>query len=257
MANKTTREEIEEFVKEALTQANNDRIECMDGRYTSEQSEGAVRAPGGDLGMVMAFAGALKDEGTSLTPEEIVERYSKSVSKKRGEKPKLYYHDDDSSHPIGCGHVARASSPEFDGLYGSLTSQDVRQLYEAFVVHPQAHKTVLEGPHAEKAVIFVHGESNEGPIPYTINSSDAKGNMYFVVDIDRANRFIEKAALHFSEGLVNTVKAEDVKRNFLIQLNATAGLLAGDKDKFKVTVGQDGSFSMHQLPKIEPERLNQ
>ena len=252
MSDKITKEEVEKFVKENLTRANNSRIECIDGRYTPEQTEGALRAPGGDLGMVMAFAGALKDEGTHLVPEEIVERYLRSVRNKRGQDAKLYYHDDDSSHPIGCGHVAKASSPEFDGLYGSLTYQEVRQLYEVFTAHPQAHKTVLEGSHAEKGVIFVHGESEEGSVPYTVNSRDAKGNMYFVVDIDRANRFIDKAAAHFSQGLLTPVNAEDVKRNFLIQLNATTGILAGDKDKYRVTVGQDGSFSMNQLSKTAP-----
>lgn len=257
MANKITREEVEKFVKEALRKANNTRVECIDGRYTPEQSEGAVRAPGGDLGMVMAFAGALKDEGTYLAPEEIVERYLRSVRNKRGTDARLYYHDDDSSHPIGCGHVAKASSPEYDGLYGSLTYQEVRQLYEVFTSHPQAHKTVLEGTHAEKGVLFIHGESEEGPVPYTINSRDAKGNMFFVVDIDRVNRFIEKSTPYFSEGLITPVNPEDVKRNFLIQLNATAGLLAGDKDKFKIIVGENGNFSMNQLPKPRPQQTSQ
>lgn len=256
MANKITKKEVEKFVKEALTRADNSRIECIDGRYTPEQSGGAVRAPGGDLGMIMAFAGALKDEGTYLVPEEIVERYLRSVRNKRGADARLYYHDDDSSHSIGCGHIAKASSPEYDGLYGSLTYQEVRQLHEAFISHPQVHKTVLEGSHAEKGVLFVHGESEESPVPYTVNSRDGKGNMFFVVDIDRANRFIEKAAPYFTKGLLTPVDPEDVKRNFLIQLNATAGLLAGDKDKFKVTIDNTGNFSMNQLPKPRPQQPN-
>ncbi len=252
MATKPTTEEIKKFVKEALTRANNARIECIDGRYTPEQSEGALRAPGGDFGMVMAIAGALKDEGTYLEPEEIVERYLTSVMKKRGSDAQLYFHDDDSSHAIGCGHIARASSPEHEGLYGSLTHQEVGQLYEVFTSHPRVHKTVLEGPHAEKGVIVVAAESEEAPVPYTINSRDAKGNMYFVADIDRANRFIDKVVPHFSQGLVKPVSSEDVKRNFLIQLNATVTLLAGDKEKFKVTIGESGEFSMNQLPKLKP-----
>ena len=257
MANKPTIEEVKKFVKENLTRANNSRIECGDGRYTPEQSDGAIRAFGGDFGMVMAFAGALKDEGITLSPDEIVSRYLGAVRKIRGEETKLYHHSDTDHHAsgqIGCGHVARASEPENDGKYGSLTHQDVRDLYKSFSDNPANNLTLLEGKHGEKAVLFVHGGPDDTDIHYTVNSMDKKGNMYFVVDMDRINRFIGQVVPLFSEGLSQAVEEKDVKDNFFKQMKATASLLAADLDKFKVTVSQDGSFSMNQLPKPKPQQ---
>ena len=260
MANKPTIEEVKKIVKENLTRANNLRIECGDGRYTSEQSDGAIRAFGGDFGMVMAFAGALKDEGTHLDSDEIVTRYLRAVKKIRGSETKLYHHTDTHNHAtgeIGCGHAAKASSPEHDGLYGSLTHQDVRKLYKSFAQNPDSNLTVLEGEHQEKGVLFVHGEPDDTDIHYTLNSMDKNGNMYFVVDMDRINRFITQVVPLFSDGLLQAVDEKDVKNNFFKQMNATASLLAADLDKFKVIVRQDGGFSMNQLPKTKPQQPSQ
>jgi hypothetical protein len=250
-----TRGEIDKFVKENMIPANNSRIECGDGRYTKEQAQGAIRAFGGDFGMVMAFAGALKDEGTYIDSEEIVRRYLRAVKKVRGEDTKLYHHTDTHNHSlgeIGCGHAAKASSPEHDGLYGSLTHSDVKDLYNSFSKDPNSNLTVLEGEHQEKAVLFVHGVSDDTDIHYSINSMDTKGNMYFVVDMDRINKFIEQVVPLFSDGLLVPVEEKDVKENFLKQMQATADLLASDLDKFKITIDNTGNFSMNQLPQVKP-----
>lgn len=252
MVNKIKREEIEKFVKENMIPANNSRIECGDGRYTKEQSDGAIRAFGGDFGMVMSFAGALKDEGIQLSSDEIVDRYLNAVKKVRGEDTKLYHHTDTHNHAlgeIGCGHAAKASNPEHDGLYGKLTHQDVRQLYASFSSNPNSNLTILEGEHQEKAVFFVHGGPDDTDIHYSINSMDTNGNMYFVVDMDRVNRFIEQVVPLFSEGLETPVEEKDVKENFLKQMQATASLLAADLDKFKVTIDSNGDFSIDALSK--------
>lgn len=260
MVDKITKEEVYKFVKENMIPANNSRIECGDGRYTSQQADGAIRAFGGDFGIVMAFAGALKDEGTYLDCEEIVTRYLRAVKKVRGEDTKLYHHTDTDNHAlgkIGCGHAARATSPEHQGLYGSLTHEDVKELYNSFSKNPDISLTILEGKHREKAVLFVHGESDDSNIHYSINSMDANGNMYFVVDVDRINRFISQVVPLFSDGLLVAVEEKDVKENFLKQMQATADLLASDLDKFKVTIDTSGNFSISQLPKTKPQPLNQ
>ncbi len=140
MSKNITREEVKKFVKENMIPVNNSRIECGDGRYTKEQSGGAIRAFGGDFGMVMAFAGALKDEGTYIDADGIATRYFRAVKKVRGEDTKLYHHTDTHNHAlgeIGCGHVAKATSPEHDGLYGSLTHKDVKELYASFSKKPK------------------------------------------------------------------------------------------------------------------------
>lgn len=254
MSKNTTREEIEKFVKENMIPANNSRIECGDGRYTKEQADGAIRAFGGDFGMVMAFAASLKDEGTYLDSDEIIARYLRAVKKVRGEDTKLYHHTDTHNHAlgeIGCGHAAKASSPQYDGLYGSLTHQDVKDLYKSFAKDPNSNLTILEGEHQEKAVLFVHGGPDDTDIHYSINSMDASGNMYFVVDMDRINKFIGQVVPLFSDGLLVPAKEKDVRENFLKQMQATAGLLASDLDKFKVTIDNTGNFSMTQLPQAK------
>jgi len=249
MVKKITKKGVEEFVSKELAKAVNDRMHCMDERYTKEQSEGAVRVPGGDFGMVMAFAGALKDEGTQLTPEEIIERYFKTVKRKRGDNAKLYYHDDDSDHEIGCGHAAMAMSQKYDGLYGSLTYTEIRQLYVVFTNHPNTSLTTLKGEHGSDGVLFIHGESAVSPIPYSVHSQDEeRKEKFFVVDIDRAYRFIDKATPHFSVGLQKFVNAEDVKRNFLLQLKTTAGVLAAGLSKYDIVINPQGNFQMEQLP---------
>lgn len=252
MVNKLTIQEVKKFVKENLTRADNSRVACIDGRFNPEQSEGAIRAPGGDFGIIMAFAGALKDEGTFIVPDEIVERYSRAKKKEFGQDVKFDYHCDSHNHEegkIGCGHIAKAADPAYDGLYGSLNHSDVKDLFEVFTNHSDSNLTVLEGQHEEKAVLLVHGHEGDEDIAYSVHSKDIKGNMFFVADIDRAIGFIKKITPQFSVGLQKNVDPDDVVINYLKQMQATVGLLAPDLDKFKITVGKDGSFSMNQLPK--------
>ena len=260
MSKKVTREEIEKFVKENLVTANDRRMACGDGRYMPEQSEGAIRAFGADFGMIMAFAGALNYEGTNIDPEEIVERYSRAKKKEFGQDVGIYYHCDSHNHEegkIGCGHIAKASDPQNDGLYGNINHKEVKELFDAFTKHPESNLTVLDGQHEEKAVLFVHGAPDSHEIPYSINSKDRKGNMYFVVDMDRINRFIDKIAPAFSAGLLIQVNPEDVKRNYAVQMGTTAKLLNADKlDHYKIALDQRGHFIMEQLPKPRQEHLD-
>lgn len=260
MVNKTTGEEIEKLVKENLTRIDNSRIACIDGRFNPEQSEGAIRAPGGDFGIIMAFAGALKDEGTFIDPEEIIERYSRVKKKEFGQDAKLDYHCDSHNHnegQIGCGHIANASDPQYDGLYGSINHKDVKELFTAFTKRPDSNLTVLEGHHEEKAVLLVYGHPKDEDVAYSIHSRDSKGNMYFVADMDRAIKYIKKITPQFSVGLQVPVSVDDVIINYLKQMQATLSLLALDKDKHKVTIANDRSFSMNQLPKPRPQQPNQ
>ncbi len=125
-----------------------------------------------------------------------------------------------------------------------------------FPKNPNSNLTVLEGEHREKDVLFVHGGPDDTDIHYSLNSMDANGNMYFVVDIDRINRFIKQVVPLFSEGLLVAVKEKDVKKNFLKQMQTTASLLAKDLDKFKVTIDETRNFSMNQLPKAQQNPQN-
>jgi hypothetical protein len=261
MSKKAAREEIEEFVKENLTRVDRKgKVVCIDGRINPEQSEGAIRAPGGDFGIIMAFAGALKDEGTFIDPEEVIERYSRAKKQEFGQDTKFDYHCDSHNHEagsIGCGHIAKAVNPENDGLYGSLNHIDVRKLFDAFTKYPDSHLTVLDGHHEEKAVLLVYGNPQDEEAAYSVHSRDRKGNMYFVADIDRAINLIKKLTPQFSVGLQISVSADDVIINYLKQFDTTVGLIASDKDKHKITVDSNRNFSMEQLPKPKPQPANQ
>lgn len=254
MSNKISKGDIWEFVKENLVTADNRRMACGDGRYEIEQSEGGIRVFGADFGIVMAFAGALRDEGRNLSPEEIVDMYAKAKREIYGEDANLDYHTDTHAKKagtIGCSHIAKASDPNHDGLYGSLTHKDILDLYTAFANNPGSRLTVLDGPHQEEGVLFVHGAPGAHDIRYSISSKDRKkGKMYFVVDIDRIDKFIERMAPAFSQGLGEPINPKDVKRNYATHMAATANLLGADKlDHYKISVNDRGNFMMEQLPK--------
>lgn len=246
---KTKREEIEKFVKKELVPVNNTRVECADGRYQPEQSQGAIRAFGGDFGFVLAFAAALQGEGTFIDPDEIVERYYRAVKQFRREDTRLYYHTDKDHHAegkIGCGHAAQASSAENEGKYG-IPSEEARALYETFAKHPSSNTTILEGKHEEKGVLIVHGEGRA--VTHSINSRNENG-MYFVVDAARIDTFIDLVTPIFSRGLIDAVGPEDVKASYIKQQNATAQALGADKlPMYRVGINGNGHFMMEQLPR--------
>jgi hypothetical protein len=259
MVKKITKEGVKKFMVESLTLADNSRFACCDGRVKPEQSKGAVRAFGADMGPAMALAATVKDTGISLSPGQFVDRYWQAVSKKRGLDGRMYIHTDKhhaGEGQIGCAHVAKAADPANDGRYGSLSHDEVLALYRAFVEHPRTEIEMLDGEHREQAVIFVDGESDQSPIPYSVHSQDDEGNMYFVVDEGRIIRFIDKATAHFSEGLPVALDPVAVRRNLIIQMEATTQLLAADLDKFRATISPEGSISVDKLSKEEPGRTN-
>lgn len=233
------------FVKNELVPVNTQRVECADGRYTKEQSEGAIRAFGGDFGFVLAFAAALRKEGTFLNPDEIVSRYYKAVQKVRGEDTRLYYHTDEHNHregKIGCGHAAKASDPPNNGKYGIL-SREARNLYDVFSRHPGSNITILNGHHQEQGVLLVEGTS------HSLNSRNHK-NMFFVVTPNMINHLIDALAPIFSQGLVKPLNPQDIKDSYKMQQDATAMLLGADKlPTFRVGLNGNGHFVMEQLPK--------
>jgi hypothetical protein len=245
------------FVKENLRIGNDYRLACGDGRYEEEQSQGAIRVFGADFGMIMAFAATFKDYGIKYAPKELVDHYVKAKGKliaisnnnEKGEV-KLDFHCDEHNHDegnIGCGHIAKASDPSNDGKYGSINSEEVKQLFTAFTEHPASHLTVLEGEHKEEGVLFVHGVDEDAS--YTVNSKNKKGKMFFVVDKDRIDKYIDSITLFMSEGLSSEINPESVKNNYNLQMARTASLLKADQIPHYKVVVKKGHFAMEQLPK--------
>lgn len=238
------------FVKENLRVGNDSRFACGDGRYESEQSQGGIRAFGADFGMIMAFAAALKDNGIAYSPKHLVSNYVRAKESLLGSEAVLDYHCDEHNHEsgnIGCGHIAKASDPSNDGKYGSITSDEVRALFDAFTQHPVSHLTVLEGEHKEEGVLFVHGADED--TSYTVNSKNKKGKMFFVVDKERIDKYIDRITPFMSEGLSSELNPESVKANYNLQMGTTASLLKADQIPHYRVVASRGQFVMEQLPK--------
>lgn len=219
----TLEKQVTEFVKTHRVEANNTGAVCGDGRATPEQSKGYIRALGGDEGFEAAIIGAQNvalSQGRvkiTITPEEIDRRYSLGVKKIRGEEAEAGVHTD-SEHEVGCGFMRLA----MQGLHEHLSSEETEKLHRAALARIEAKGgkvLVLSGGHEEKALLYVYSEK------YSLNSRD--GEMYFVVDIARAYKFIEQIApLMEIKGLA----AKDVWKEFRSQMMKTAEQLAVGKE---------------------------
>jgi hypothetical protein len=247
---KISTDAVEAFVKENVVKTNRGRVECGDGRYAPEQSGGAIRALGGDFGMVFAFASAIYEKGLKISSDKLVEGYLNAVKTERGEDARLFLHTDDHNKEtggIGCGHAKLASSTENEGKYGSLTSNETKTLFETMLARLETSLQVLEGSHAEKAVIFVYGTDEDGEVNFSVNSQDKNGNMYFIVDMDGIKKHMEKFVPRLSEGLGVAISASEVLDTYEKQQTVTAEILAGKLDMYKVDIDNTGTTSIAKL----------
>lgn len=244
---KITKGDIYNFVKENLVTANNERLACGDGRYEKEESEGAIRAFGADFGIVMALAATLKDNDIKVSPDNLVSHYVEAKRKLLGDDAVIDYHCDTHNHEegnIGCGHIKHASDPKNNGRYGSINALEVQELFLSFTENPASKLTILKGEHKEEGVLFVHSKEK------TISSRNKKGRMFFVVDKDRVDDYIEKITYNFTEGLSSEISVEQVKKNYYLQMSTTAEILGADKKPhYKIYFDQNKHLQMDQLPK--------
>lgn len=243
---------VQNFVERNKVWVNDMAAECGDGRYTKEQSRGAIRVFGGDFGFLMAVKAAAKTKDIDISTAEIVDRYFAAISDLRGNGGQFYYHTD-SHHlesGIGCGHVAQATNPQNDGLYGHIALREVQELYEEVLSRDTSklHKIVLEGEHKESAVLFVHGGSDDDKPYWSVNSLDGEtGEMAFIVDIARISNFIKDLAPKLE---IDGLTASDVERELVIQMQATTSLLAKGLTQYRVNIDEKGKTSVTQLAKI-------
>lgn len=230
--------DVEAYVRRNLVVADRSRVECGDGRYTPAQSRGAVRALGGDFGMVLAFASAAREAGAAPGSGGLVTAYLDAVTPERGAGARLYIHTDDDgqrSGGIGCRHAALASSPANEGRYGELTSGEVRDLVQAMRSHPSAHLTVLGGRHAEAALLLVHSGDERDP-GSSVHSSDGTGRSFLVVDVAGSQRHVARFVPRMSHALGSKISPAQVWQRYEAQQWATAGLVMGGLDVFQVKI---------------------
>lgn len=246
--NKRT-EEVRQFIEANKRSEIVDYVfACGDGRYKKDQSNGAIRAFGADFGVLMAFKAALAEKGITATNHQILHNYWRARKGLfMGEKITTDVHTDEHNKilrseddpKIGCSHIAKAANPEHAELYG-LKAYEVKELYRDLLDFFDVKVAVLEGEHKEKGVLFIYGENEEDEnAQWSVDSSNEKGEMYFVVDMARAKDFIKKVTPRMGfKGL----EYEDVERNFLKQMRASASLLAGGLPQFNVFLTKEGKI---------------
>lgn len=231
-----SREQARVFVDRNKVRADNSRAVCGDGRFTPEQSRGYIRMFGGDEGLLLAIEGALNKLSIHMEPEDLVSIVAASLRSIRGDDSAMGSHTDKhnlESGGIGCSFVAKAVAGEAKHEY--VGPEDVEALHNE-VLAGDHEKVVLDGHHAEQAVLLVYGRD------WTVNSFDAElDQMYFVVDVDRAKDLIEQVV----PGLgIAELTTEAVEEQFECQMNETASRLAAGKNIFKVEFHSTGSFEL-------------
>lgn len=204
-------ERIKSFVQNNIVNANNLGMECSDGRYLPEQSEGRIRIFGGDFGVVSAVKLAADDKGLNLPIENIFDRYEKVIIQKSlGRDERLHIH----SH---CGHI-KTMSDKFP--WGA-------ELYGLFMEASNKKVTELEGKHEEKSVLFILG------LEKSVNSRNSKGESHFVVDVDRIKNYFsilpEKLAMLPLTG-------QDIWNAYAEQMGKTKESIAADRKIYNVNL---------------------
>jgi hypothetical protein len=234
------------FARRNTVKADSAKSVCGDGRFTSEQSRGYIRMFGGDEGLLMAIVGALNTHQPpiKIPYEELVARFGAALRflPERGENAVIGTHSDKHAEHegrIGCGHVANAINRNVN--HDKISAEEVEDLHKQ-VTSGKHEKVVIDGKHAEKAVLLVYG------MHWTVNSFDAKlGQMYFVVDMDRAKDLIKKVV----PGLgIHGLTTEAVWQQFESQMLATASFLAGGKNIFRVLFDAKGYPSVKYVHKV-------
>lgn len=252
MVKKITKGEVFEFVRENLVTANDRGLACGDGRYEPEQSRGAIRAFGADMGILMAIEATLKDSGIKVSPQVLVDKYAQIKKDLYGDEAVLDYHCDEHNHEkgtIGCGHIAQASKPENDGEYGSINHEDVQELFDAFTSHQDSNLTILNGEHKEVGVLIVKLHSQNPESRLSVNSKNKKGKSFFVLDETRTDEHFDRIIPMLASSLEVEIDPDAVKKSYSKHVKTTSKLLkAAEKPHFVVIpANQKGNFTMEQL----------
>ena len=226
-------EKIQDYVKRNAIKADSLDGACGDGRPAVEgKVEGRVRKFGSDVGDLMAIRAALNLEGVQISAGDLVSKYLAAVKQIRGDDSKIEWHTDEESlksGKIGCGHAARALT----GIQDNLTPQDVRDIWDA-VMATENERAVLKGgheEHREEAVLLIHGTD------YSVRTFDGR-HMFFGADVDRGLSFIDRAVPLLG---IERLTPEDVREQWLKQMNRTAQALAKGKSMFDINFDVNGT----------------
>lgn len=154
-------DEAKVFVEKNSRQLNDENrlARCVDGRYENIPNMPLISKPGADAGDLMVAFGALNILQTDLPKEDVM----MSVLEVIGGVKNFRFHTDshaDSSTPgIGCGHIKQAKT---DPQSYGLKQQQIDFIFDQLpkLLGHGAVQEVLQGEHAEQAVIVVDSEIN-------------------------------------------------------------------------------------------------
>ncbi|HYD34841.1 MAG TPA: hypothetical protein VD999_02130 [Vitreimonas sp.] len=225
--------------------ANNSVIKCVDGRYTTDQDQGAVARPGADAGYSEALLKIKKDRPELNIGVDQAFQWVYDFAQSQGRQ--YAWHTDQHVDPIesdhhaagegpivGCGHCAKAVM--FADRYG-VEAEDIKQLVallrksiEDGAAHP-THLVNLGGDHAEVGVLQVMGTQK------TVNSWDADepSSQFFIYDRTRDEKMVaELEKFIMAQGIALT--PGELLAALDAQTGVTLDLLAKGKNVYTVNV---------------------
>ncbi len=238
-------EDARRFVEANRVSANDNGIECGDGRYTPQQSIGRLRIFGADIGIIVAIVSAVEENHLGKFPSQCVDLYLQAIREIRGTEAKIHYHSDEEhlrDFSVGCRDIAQAQKSEHAQRYGGSPSGVVlTHSYIKTLDAHSSHETVLQGKHAEKGVLLIESDEAEESPEWSVDSFDQRTNeSYFVIDIGRAKKFIREVIPLLG---INGLRSESVEAAFLQRTKATLTLL-GEPTAYIVRFQQDGTMDV-------------
>ncbi|MCL5783849.1 MAG: hypothetical protein M1142_00640 [Patescibacteria group bacterium] len=226
------------FVKKNIVPAKKGR-KCVDGRYDLDTEDtGRIARPGGDAGYVEALLAVNEPLQLDLTPEQCFDLVYDAVTADgepffmhtdaHAEHEEHEAHETEETATIGCGHLAKATKPEFASGYGVDASKVAAVIKHAKKRQKEGANiriNALEHEHDEIGVLVVRGRQN------SVNSNN--GLMYFVYDQDRDEDFMKMLAEKL-KARIPGLTYEAFKEASGHQLQATLHNLALGKPIFEV-----------------------
>src|SRR3989344_8385685 len=249
--------EAHEYVRGALreTRPEDMRARCIDGRYP--QGSPAIAMPGWDAGLLavgLATARRLRSKNVKVSNEEVRDAVFNVI----GGKKNFNYHTD--AHTMeksgearfdGCGHCRLLKMHTNDYLIdeeqGRFFARTLEEVSDAGV-----QPDVLEGQHAERAVMLVRSKSGANGRTWALDSQAKQGihpTQVFVYETDLANNRFKalSEALGKATGAEQGMIAEHMSEIAQTQLELTAKALASGLPVYQVTVDDhSGEFTVQK-----------
>lgn len=167
-------EEVLEYVNANIEEVVATLSKCVDGRYVEDL--GAMSYPGADLGLAMALMGVTNPQtGQKFTAQEAL---GAVVSYLEGEGRLFCWHTDnhgEGAGHCGCGHANAAAQHSYSEVSGGNYTE-LWNLANA-LDKQQTHSIVLNGNHAEAAILKVKGTK------HSVKASDGD-KQFFIYNED-------------------------------------------------------------------------